>query len=122
MTWFVYTIDNDFEEFPTADEAKRQANLSLSQYRRIAIDEGWPEETTAIRWGKVHGSTVETERRVSCPDEGDDPQFDEVVGYVISDNRPVSLIDLLREALHVCKAMPCGDLPQRIQEAIDVDA
>lgn len=92
MKWFMYdpgSHDDLFTLFDTEAEARRAAEMALDKCEEISADDGWPEDTGGICWGKLCGQAVVVERipwadhlRAEGQEvEEDDQYFDEYVSY-----------------------------------------
>lgn len=75
MKYFSFTQDEGIAFHETEDAARKAAASSLETYRDVAADDGWPEDTTDICYGKILGAveqTSRTERPDNLTDEGED--------------------------------------------------
>lgn len=56
--YFVYSSDNGFSLFATAEEAEAMAEELIAEYREDAYDDGWSEDVESVCWGEVSQNAV----------------------------------------------------------------
>lgn len=93
--WFCYDPGDGYEEYPTEEAARAAAEKAIDYYRDDSSSEGWSEEVWGVRYGKIHGWTIEKKRESRPPPEELDEdgvdangthwgEWDEICDYGIS--------------------------------------
>ncbi|WP_128602037.1 hypothetical protein [Pantoea wallisii] len=119
--FFAYGGDCGYEEFKTADEARKFANEEIAYYREQACD-GWSDEVGGVVWGIVMQRATMTGLR--AVEEGDNcaEGFTEWCDYTLLPNVETPAADAILNTVRAEGVEMLAENHQRIVDTLDGDS